>query len=290
MVSRRDMGRSQGDSIVFFNDNDVDDHVAVIEWCARQPWCDGNVVLFGTSYYAVVQLLVAARQPPALRGFFGNGLDTDYFRHIVMFGGAPQVDFLTLWMGANFTPAQEKLHVPPIVRAAVSHVVNSPLKHLWAPAIQKRMTEIQESFKKKTPDLKYRKLFADWVFDGKARATHSIAPGPYQELEKIRVPFVVVEDMSAFNLHQFGAYDLMENAGTPANRKWLIMAPPEYALPVYRWQTEALAFFDHIVRGADNGYAEQSPIRYHADGMKEETSIAAWPNFQCRTAARSAFI
>ena len=69
VVSRRGMGRSQGDSVVFFNDTDVDDHVAVIEWCAQQPWCDGNVVLFGTSYYAIVQPLVATRQPPSLKGF-----------------------------------------------------------------------------------------------------------------------------------------------------------------------------------------------------------------------------
>ena len=51
--------------------------------------------------------------------------------------------------------------------------------------------------------------------------------------------------MGAMNLHQFGAYDLFQNAGTPADRKWLIMTPPEYALPVYRGQLEALAFFDH---------------------------------------------
>lgn len=56
------MGRSQGDSVIFFNDTDVDDHVAVIEWC------DGNVVLYGISYYAIVQPLVAIRQPPALKG------------------------------------------------------------------------------------------------------------------------------------------------------------------------------------------------------------------------------
>jgi hypothetical protein len=49
--------------------------------------CDGQVVLFGTSYYAIVQPLVAVRKPPALKGFFAYGLDTDYFRHIVMFGG-----------------------------------------------------------------------------------------------------------------------------------------------------------------------------------------------------------
>jgi X-Pro dipeptidyl-peptidase (S15 family) len=33
------------------------------------PWCDGNVVPFGTTYDGITQPLVATRQPPALRGF-----------------------------------------------------------------------------------------------------------------------------------------------------------------------------------------------------------------------------
>jgi putative CocE/NonD family hydrolase len=266
IVSRRGMGRSQGDSVIFFNDTDVDDHVVVIGWCARQPWCDGNVVLFGTSYYAVVQPLVAVRQPPALTAFFANGTDTDYFRQIAMTGGAPQVDFLTLWMGANFTAAQENLYVSPIVRAVLSHVLNSPLKHLWAPQVQKHAVEMMDEFKRHVPDLKYRKLFAEWVFDGKTRATHSIPSGPHAELAKITVPFAVIEDMSAMNLHQWGAYDLFENSGTTAGGKWLIMTPPEFGFPAYRWQLEALAFFDHVVHRADNGYGAQAPVRYFADG------------------------
>ena len=269
VVSRRGMGRSQGESGVFFNSTDVDDHVAVIEWCAKQPWCDGNVVLFGTSYYAMVQPEVAVRRPPSLKAFFANGLDTDYFRQVVMFGGAPQVDFLTLWMGANFSETQEKLHMPPLLRAALSHVFNSPLKDLWEPVLQKRMVEIQNEFKKHVPARKYRELFAEWIFDGKARATNSIPEGPWRQLKQITVPFVVVENMGALNLHQFGAYDLMQNAGTPADRKWLILTPPEYALPVYSWQLEALAFFDHIVYGVDNGYATQAPVRYYVDGTPE---------------------
>jgi putative CocE/NonD family hydrolase len=279
VVSRRGMGRSQGDSVVFFNETDVDDHVAVIEWAARQPWCDGQVVLFGTSYYAVVQPQVATRRPPALKAFFANGTDTDYFRQIVMYGGAPQVDFLTLWMGANFTEAQERLHVPPMLRAVLSHIFNSPLKKIWEPAVQKRMADVMDHFKKNKPALKYRQLFADWVFDGKTRATNSIPEGPSAQLHQIDVPFVIIEDMGAMNLHRFGAYELMQKAATPAERKWLIMAPPEYALPVYRWQLEALAFFDHICHGADNGYASQAPVRYYADGAPEGEcrSASAYP-------------
>jgi putative CocE/NonD family hydrolase len=275
VVSRRGMGQSQGDSTVFFNDTDVEDHLAVIAWCARQRWCDGNVVLFGTSYYAVTQLLVAVRQPSALRGFFGSGTDTDYFRQIAMFGGAPQVDFLTIWMGASFTRFQEKLRFAPVLRAAISWLFNSPLKHVWEPRVQRLMPKIQRRFRNLTPDLKYRKLLAEWIFDGKTRATHSIPEGPRADLGKITVPFVVVQDLGYLNLHQFGSYDLMENAGTPAGRKWLIMAPPEYALPVYGWQLEALAFFDHIVHGADNGYALQPPVRYQVDGSPEARYFGA---------------
>jgi len=40
------------------------------------------------------------------------------------FGGGPQVDFLALWMGANFTDTQTRLHVPPLVRALQANVAD----------------------------------------------------------------------------------------------------------------------------------------------------------------------
>jgi predicted acyl esterase len=37
IVTRRGVGRSQGESVVFFNDTDVEDHARVIAWAASQP-------------------------------------------------------------------------------------------------------------------------------------------------------------------------------------------------------------------------------------------------------------
>ena len=277
VVARRGMGRSQGESGVFFNDTDVEDHAKTIAWIAQQPWCDGNVVLFGTSYYGMTKPQVAIHAPPALKGFFAIEMCTDYFRHIMMFGGGPQPDFLALWMGANFTSFQTKLRVPPLLRAVMSNILNSPLKRWWWPQVQKRMDRIMKGFQKNTPTKPVRELFAAIILDGKTRATNPMPAGPSGALDKITVPFVVAQNPGHFNLHQFGAYDLFENAGTPADRKWLIIGPANYELPCYHWQSEALAFFDHILFGAENGYRQQHAVRYWTEGAQDYRVAGDFP-------------
>jgi uncharacterized protein len=57
----------------------------------------------------------------------------------------------------------------------------------------------------------------------------------------------------------------------------MILGPARYELPVYAWQLEALAFFDHILRGTDNGYAEQAPVRYWLDGAERYVGAKSFP-------------
>jgi len=180
-------------------------------------------------------------------------------------------------MGANFTNLQKNLHVPPLVRAILSHVFNSPLKHWWWPQVRKRLTRIMKGFQKRTPTREMRELWANMVFDGKTRATSAMAEGPSRSLSEIDIPFVVVQNPGHFNLHQFGGYELFQKASTPKNRKWLIVSAPDYELPCYHWQLEALAFFDHILFGSANGYGGQSPVRYWRDGAGDFCSASDFP-------------
>jgi putative CocE/NonD family hydrolase len=277
VVARRGMGISGGDTEVFFNDRDVDDHAKVIAWAAEQPWCNGEVVLFGTSYYGCVQPMVAARRPPALKALFCNEISTDYFRQIVAFGGAPNVYFAGLWMGANFNDRVMRLRVPPLARAVLSQILNSPLKKLWWPAFRRRLPKTMDRLLRETPTQAVREMWVNWMVDGKSRETCTIPPGPHQELHKIQIPFVVVQNLAMFNLHQFGGYELFQKAATPDGRKRLILSQPAYDLPVYAWQLEALAFFDHVLRDADNGYAAQPPVRYWMDGADRYVGAEAFP-------------
>lgn len=61
----RGRGDSDGEFVPFLN-NGLDGYDAV-EWLARQPWSDGDVVTYGGSYCGFVQWATAAQQPPSLR-------------------------------------------------------------------------------------------------------------------------------------------------------------------------------------------------------------------------------
>jgi uncharacterized protein len=277
VVERRGMGRSTGEQVMFFDPQDIDDHEATIAWAAEQPWCNGEVVLFGTSYYAVSQLSVAARKPPALRALFCNEVSTDLWRHMVHFAGVPAWFFVSLWMGANYTQENYDERLSPDRRALVSHLTNGPLHPLLERLVHHEVSGKFESFEHATPVEFMRRIYARWMFEEKTRAQATIPEGPTATLGDIEVPFTVVQNLGYFNLHQFGAYDLVANAGTPADSQWLILAPPAYDLPVYSWQGEALAFFDHVLRGTDNGYAEQPHVRYWVEGADRFETADAFP-------------
>ncbi|MEO1661283.1 MAG: CocE/NonD family hydrolase [Pseudomonadota bacterium] len=77
--------RGRGDSGgVFDLYNDGKDGAACVDWVAAQPWCNGDVALFGGSYAGLNQWAIAAQKPAALKAIAPicapmPGLDADGF-------------------------------------------------------------------------------------------------------------------------------------------------------------------------------------------------------------------
>lgn len=63
----RGTGSSSGDATDEYPEAEQSDLVAVIAWLADQPWCDGNVGMWGTSYSGFNSLQIACERPPALK-------------------------------------------------------------------------------------------------------------------------------------------------------------------------------------------------------------------------------
>ena len=63
----RGTGSSSGDATDEYPAAEQADLVEVVAWLADQPWCDGNVGMWGTSYSGFNSLQLACERPPALK-------------------------------------------------------------------------------------------------------------------------------------------------------------------------------------------------------------------------------
>lgn len=276
VVTARSIGRSEGDFQPWQNEQETQDHYHCIEWAAQQPWSNGDVCLFGTSYYGMNQASVASLNPPSLRAFFANEICTDFYRHVFHYGGVFNAGFMNLWVGANFNSPTVHRYVAPWKRALISYFISYPW--FWKRFIKPNLTKIVQEFKKNHPIPEVLQWYIHLMIDSNSREETKITQGPFKRLNKIDIPFVVAQNLGNIELHQFGCYDLFEHSSTPANKKWMILGPAEYELPVYSWQLEALAFFDHILKGVDNGYANLPPVRYWVEGKNQYESATSFPS------------
>lgn len=73
------------------------DGVDAIRWVAGQPWCNGRVGTYGSSYAGAVQLLAAAQRPEALAAIAPAVTAAGFGEGWTYRGGALQLGFVLSW-------------------------------------------------------------------------------------------------------------------------------------------------------------------------------------------------
>jgi putative CocE/NonD family hydrolase len=95
------------------------DGATLVNWSAHLPHSDGNVGLFGASYFGINQLLTAAAVGPHshLKAIFPELAGNDIYRNTAFFGGVFDAEFGTIFLGgmAAYNTAN-----PPLETAAAS--------------------------------------------------------------------------------------------------------------------------------------------------------------------------
>ena len=76
-----------------------------IEWAGEQPWSNGNVGLWGMSYYAMTQHAAASLQPSHLKAMIAIGTDVDLYEEVAYTGGILNEEFFPFWFRAAALPA-----------------------------------------------------------------------------------------------------------------------------------------------------------------------------------------
>ena len=66
-VDMRGSGSSDGVMFDEYSDQEINDGVEVIDWIAKQPWCNQRVGMMGISWGGITGLQLAQKQPEALK-------------------------------------------------------------------------------------------------------------------------------------------------------------------------------------------------------------------------------
>lgn len=101
-VDLRGSGDSEGILRDEYLQQELNDGLEVLRWIAAQPWCDGNVGMFGLSWGGFNGLQIAALQPPELKAVITVCSSDDRYRDDIHYmGGCLLTDNLS-WASTMF--------------------------------------------------------------------------------------------------------------------------------------------------------------------------------------------
>lgn len=261
----RGTGKSQG-VYQFMGPQEALDTYDAIEWVARQPWCDGNVGMFGISYFAWSQFIVASHNPPSLKALFAPYGATDLYRDVFYHGGILAQGFLRhhrdRWDNPRTTSFYRERHGDDAFRAALAarlrdedvvqypelrHALEHPDAPRSGPVVDVLLEELDGAF---------------W---------HERAV----DYDAARVPAYLGGDWAIYGLHLPGAFRSWQRWRGP---KKLVIGPPlGLDRPVYQYQYESLRWFDHWLKGMETAIMDEPPVRLFVPPTGEWRAADDWP-------------
>ena len=100
-VDIRGTGASGGRLSKPWSDEERDDSIEILEWIVKQPFCDGNVCLWGISYDACAAFKTLSKGHSAIRAVAPLYIFWDLYQDICFPGGVPHHKFIDEWETIN---------------------------------------------------------------------------------------------------------------------------------------------------------------------------------------------
>jgi predicted acyl esterase len=266
LVNIRGTGESEG-KYAHLGARERRDGYETVEWIAEQDWCDGNVGMFGVSYFAFIQQHVASECPPHLKCIFGPWAATSMYHDGAYHGGILNFRFWKNWSASELSKPrcecwckenwdQEKFE------AAIGEKLNDP-EIAAEPELVNALKNPDEGVNPILVDIVLNPYFNEYWEDRRVN------------FENIKIPAYIGCDWGHLGLHLPGCFRSWEKLKGP---KKLLLAPPAYLdRPLYQLANESLRWFDYWLKGIDNGIMDEPPVRYWTNGMNSFRETSDWP-------------
>ncbi len=271
-VDTRGGGASFGTQQGFFMPDEAKDAYEITEWLAAQPWSTGKVGMTGRSYLGITQLFAASQAPPHLTAIFPEMYVFEWYPMIYP-GGVFRDDFFSKWQtlthqldnAVRFTwGAMSFAGVAPVDgpegmvlrdSAIAGHRVNRDMYEMWA-------------------GVPYR---------------NSVDPGTGKMIHLERGPATYLDRINASKIPVYGLVGWYDAFPRDALLWFANLTVPQRLVigPWFHGQTdgfelgvERLRWFDHWLKGIDNGIMREPPIRYlviDAPADRQWRTARRWP-------------
>jgi hypothetical protein len=269
IAEARNIGKSEGTSQIpssmWVPQTDTCD---LINWIAKQPWCDGNVGGTGACGFAGTQLEVAENPPPALKAI------TPYLNIYPMKGDygwsgvfdCKMFSVLTGRHGNDSAPVPENTPTPPLM-------FKLPKEEL-----ERRLQEALNH-----PDIKYNSKWYSLLkypmrcptaFDHLLESFHPTPPPP-SKLPEITLP-TYLSTSGIVSGHTWCTVEAYEGIGSK-NKKMLLWPPLSPDRPQVQYFDDVVRWFDYWIKGIDTGIMDEPPIKMFVNGVNKWRFENEWP-------------
>jgi putative CocE/NonD family hydrolase len=240
----RGKGASFGHRRGFQDRTEANDGHDLVEWLAQQPYSTGKVGMIGCSYLGGTTFHTASTAPPSLKAVFIGASDLDKYA-FVRNGGItaqfntrpdelPEVDLASI-------PVDEDRDGSLLRRAVAEHAGNTPMGPLW-----------------------YGMPYRDSV------SPHTASPfweevAVYNHISAIRGAGIATYFWGNWRDEPTG--QVLFGAATVGGK--FLAGPGDHCVPPpgFDFAGEVVRYFDHYLKGSDNGIDREPRATYFVEGL-----------------------
>ncbi len=263
--STRGHGESEGEMGVhnrFFDD--AEDGYDALTWIAEQPWCDGNIAMYGKSYWGMTQWLVAPLQHPNLKAIVPQNMNPDPWERAYRDHGALQLAHTA----RRIYDAGDKGKV---------EAFGWENWHRHLPLIDLDTVAGTEP----------NKLWRDYV----SHSTYDEfwkAIGTQDRVHRVRIPVYIMGGWydnypgATFRyfgkLREVGATNEIRVVVNPCDHGNNVVPERDFGPDAHKDEVGlAIRWLDYVIKGIDNGVREEPPIRIFVMGINTWRFECEWP-------------
>lgn len=268
-----------GGEFGFFDSQERRDMYDLVEWAATQPWCDGNVGMIGISYFAMTQLEAAVERPPHLKAIFPVAVTADLFEaasHHGLVSSAFVTPFLSM-MGLTAARSDDFWRSIPLQIAR--KVLNLPPLHRKFGTMngEAAVTMMHQMLKLHHDPHPWDQLWLDVFVNHPVRDEWWDDRDLMPLLKNVDIPVYLGCDWENVPLHLPSTFLAWKALADNPNVRMGMLDKFGLTWPWESLHEEALAWYDHWLKGRDTGILDGDPVRYALPGGEGWHSSKSWP-------------